>query len=212
MGEEDGNREPSDELQESVCTEARLTLNQQLSRIEMYDRKAVGLFRSNILLAGVLLSGLTIAIRTDGIQPGEFLNIWGGVGVFSLGVSTVLCAMAYTSSSYAMRITPNVIENVERDEYDTASKFNEQLRDLYKGWLNYNRNTGDFNSYLITFGIILLMNSIVYFIGAVVAALTSLPQLPSIAMFLIVSLFVIIADIAVYFAEMVYKNVYDEFE
>lgn len=208
MGEDDDNIEPPGQLQENVCTEARLTLNQQLSRIEKYDRKAVGLFRSNILLSGVLLSGVTIAVRTDGVAPTDFFNIWGVMGAFSLATSTVLCAMAYTSSSYDMGITPKTIKNVESGKYASTTEFNDELRGLYKQWLEHNKDTGSFNSYLITGGIILLMDSIVFFIGAVAVGLT--PELQSFSeiLFAIALLLIIISNLAVYYAERLYKVIY----
>ena len=212
MGQDDDNIEPPGELQENVCTEARLTLNQQLSRIEKYDKKAVGLFRSNILLAGVLLSGLTVVVRTDGIEPTDFVNVWGIAGAFSLGFSTVLCAMAYTSSSYALGITSNTIDEVEEGIYAGTTEFNNELRGLYKQWLDYNANTGSFNSYLITGGIILLMNSIGFFIGAVAIVLSPVLKEYSSLLFIISLSVIIIADTLVYSAEWLYKRIYGDIQ
>ncbi|CAL92439.1 hypothetical protein BJ1_gp17 [Halorubrum virus BJ1] len=210
MGEGDSDEVPSEQLQENVCTEARLSLNQQLNRIEQYDRKAVELFRSNILLAGVLLSGLTIVVRTDGVDPIDFFNVWSVIGAFSLGASTLLCAMAYTSSSYDMGITSKTISKVESGEYDDNGDFNENLRGLYKGWLDHNRNTGVFNSYLITGAIIFLMDSIVFFIGSVAVVLSPELQAFSELLFGISLILIILSNVAVYYAEYLYMKIYPE--
>lgn len=210
MTDGDGSSEPPDELGKEVCREARLTLDQQLNRIEKYDKKAVGIFRSNILLAGVLISGLAIIVRTDGVGPSDFLNHWSILGGIGLGLSTLLAAMAYTSSSYDMGISSNTIENVERGVYSGSAEFSDELRDYYKGWLTHNKNVGGFNSYLITGAIILLMNGIAFFTGAVIIELTPPLQEYSTWLFVATLLVVSAADILVYFSEKVYMVIYGE--
>jgi len=202
--------EPPDELGRDICREARSTLDQQLDRIEKYDKKAVGIFRSNILLAGVLISGLAIIVRTDGVNPSDFLNIWSILGGIGIGLSTLLAAMAYTSSSYDMGISPKTIENVERGVYSGSAEFNDELRGYYKGWLTHNKNVGGFNSYLITGSIILIMNGIAFFTGSVIIELT--PSLEEYSSLLLAGTVLVVAaaDVLVYFSEVVYIAIYSE--
>jgi len=210
MAHGDGSSEPPDDLGKEVCREARLTLDQQLDRIEKYDKKAVGIFRSNILLAGVLISGLAIIVRTNGIGPLDFLNLWSITGGSGIGLSTLLAAMAYTSSSYDMGITSRTISNVERGIYSGSSEFNDDLRDFYRGWLNHNKNVGSFNSFLITGSIIFLMNGIAFFVGCVVIALTPILQSYSNWLFIATLLVVGAADFLVYFSEAFYVAIYGD--
>jgi len=211
VGSDDGDAgtEVPDELWENVCHQARLTLDQQVLRIENYDTKAVGIFRANILLTGVLLSGLAIIVRTDGIDPSEFFNLWSAFGALSLLCSTILSAMAYTSSSYDLGIGPKVISDAERGIYDSKASFQDDLRDLYKEWLRHNANVGQFNSYLITGSIILLMDAIIFFAGTVGVGVYDLSTPIYIGTFVAALAIIVIANLLVYFAESIFIVIYD---
>ena len=201
-----------DELWEEVCAESRATLDQQVRRIENYDTKAVGLFRANILLTGVLISGLAIIVRTNGVVPGQFLNGWSLFGALTLLLSTASSAMAYTSSSYDLGIGPEVIHDADRGIYESKAAFQNELRDLYKGWLEHNANVGTFNSYLITGTIILLIDSIIFFAGAVVTGLYTLPLLIDATLLLGAAVLMLILNAFVYSAEKVFVRIFPDDE
>ncbi|GGK74359.1 hypothetical protein [Haloarcula sebkhae] len=212
MPDDDGpdGAEVPEQLWESVCHQARLTLDQQVTRIENYDTKAVGIFRANILLTGLLLSGLAIVVRTDGVNPGQFFNLWSLFGAIGLLFSTILSAMAYTSSSYDLGIGPQVISDAERGIYESEVSFQDDLRGLYKQWLQHNANVGKFNSYLITGAIILLMDAIVFFAGTVATGLYNPSDVVSVGLFILAVAIILIANLLVYFAEKIFILIYQE--
>lgn len=153
-----------DRVDERVCKEARHTIDQQINRNESTDKKAVGLFRLNLLLAGLVITVLTFIPRTDAIGVSQLINIWSVFGIILLFISSIVAAMTYTSSSYDLGITPSLIGRVEDGEFDGIQDLDDHLTDLYKGWLRHNANVGQFNSYLITLAILLLLNSMIFLV------------------------------------------------
>jgi len=154
-----------DDLWECVCREARYTVDHHIDRINNVDQKAVGIFRVNLLLISILLTLLTIIINIDGVSVNPFFNIWSYGSLFFLVLSTFFASITYTSSSYDLGISPAVIKDAQRDQYESAEEFHADLGELYREWIEYNRSMGDFNSYLITISIASAFNGIVLLIG-----------------------------------------------
>lgn len=122
--------------------------------------------------------------------------------------STVLSAIAYTSSSYDIGITPKTLEDIENGVYEDANDFNSSLRDFYKGWLNHNKNVGSFNSYLVTFSIILTLDAIVLFGGGVVTELSADLEPFSTYLLLVCIAVLVLTDLLIYFSELIYIVIY----
>lgn len=150
---------------ECICREARHTVDHHIDRIHKVDQKAVGIFRVNLLLIGILLTSLTIVINVDDVSIGPFFNIWSFGSLFFLVLSTFFASITYTSSEYDLGISPELIEDFQNGQYGSAEDFHEELADLYKEWMVHNRTMGRFNAYLITISIAAAFNGIVLLLG-----------------------------------------------
>lgn len=197
-----------DGCRDDVCHEARETVNQQLKQISSHDTKSVGLFRANILLAGILLSGLAIVARTDAYGPGQFLNIWTRAGGAALFLSTLSAAMAYTSSSYEMGIASDIIEDVQNENYNDVEQLKDEIGDVYRQCLELNDLVSYFNGILITLSMILLLNSILLLLGGVVSVLNGWSSAFSDNMFLVSLIVIASADALIYLAEDLFMFIY----
>jgi hypothetical protein len=109
-----------DVSRKSVSKEARETVNQQIKKIEMSDRKAIGLFRTNILLIGLLLTASSVIFRFDGLVESEFVNLGSLVGMLLLILASFMAGIAYTSSSYDIGISPSFVEETQGEDYAVA--------------------------------------------------------------------------------------------
>lgn len=161
-----------DSIDDRTFREARYTLDHYVKRIKNQDRKAVGIFRLNFLVLGILLSSLTIVLNLGGIPVDPFFNLWSIAGTLLLFGSTFVSAGIYASSSYEVGINPQFIERVESGSYDTGEEFNSALVDLYSVWIRHNRSVGDFNVYLVTISILSVFDGIVFLLGATVVGVT----------------------------------------
>jgi hypothetical protein len=83
--------------------EARATIDEQTSTLADIDEKAIQIFRVNLILAGVLVSGVSIAVQSDSASAATLLNSFTRFGAVLLFVSTVLAAVTYTSSREEIR-------------------------------------------------------------------------------------------------------------
>lgn len=155
------------DVRDIACREARQSLNEQLQVVRGSDEKAIGLFRANLFITGLLLTGFAVTFRNDnGLVAHEFLNIWSGLGLLLLFFSTGFAAVAYTSSAVDVGISPAVLNDVEKSRYD-IEELKTDLIQLYGDWLDYNRNVVRFNSYLLTLSIILAFDALVLLSGGV---------------------------------------------
>lgn len=164
--DESNGGEEQTKVKESTCKEAQQTLNQQISKVESVDRKAIGIFRANLILAGLLLTSIGVLASTENISPADFFNIWSIAGITSLVLSTVLAAMTYTTSSYEVGISQNFVKNVEEGRFESQEDLQNRLLTLYTGWLKHNSEAETANKYLITGSIIAIVDSMIFFLIA----------------------------------------------
>lgn len=202
MGSSDGDRN------ELVCQEARHTLNQQIRRIDKADQKAISLLRVNLLLAGIIISFLTLAEGLDGIEATNFLNIWSIFGVILLFLSLIMSAMTYTSSGYEIGISPKMMGKVEGGTYATSTDFQNRLISLYEGWLRNNGQIARCNAYFITVSLLLAIDSVIFLIGGMVTgSLNTQGEIINYLAFAAVIIFVIPANLAIWWADMVITKI-----
>ena len=149
-----------------ACNEARRTLDQQIEKIHKEDQKAVGIFRLNLLVLGILSSGVSLSIRTDTISASNFVNAHVAIGASSLILSTVLAAMTYTSSSFSMGIKPGPVTQAANDGYESGEFLN-TLSSEYSNWLEYNQKVHKFNANSIVWAMIFAVAGLVFFIGGI---------------------------------------------
>lgn len=166
--DEDGNL---DDPLSVACREARHTVDQQIEKIHREDKKAVGIFRVNILILGVLISALSISIKTDAIVTSHFLNAHTSLGVATLLLSSVIASMTYTSSTFDMGIKPAPVEEVCSGEWE-YDPFMSKLGDEYAKWVKANQRVHRFNAYAITWSIIFAIVGLVFFMGGIGVGVT----------------------------------------
>ncbi|SFR41955.1 hypothetical protein SAMN04487947_1205 [Halogeometricum rufum] len=152
---------------EAACREARHTMDQQIEKIHREDQKAVGIFRLNLLVLGILSSALSLSIRTDAIATSHFLNAHTALGALALLGSSVVAAMAYTSSSFEMGIDLSRVE-ADGNSDKTYKGFYEKLHAEYCDWVTHNQKVHQFNSYAITWAMAIAIAGIVFFAGGIV--------------------------------------------
>jgi len=172
-GEDGDNTNPRTSNLEVACGEARYTVNQQITKIHKEDQKAVGIFRVNLLVLGILTSALSLSIRAEILATSNFLNAHTAIGAFALLTSSVVAAMAYTSSTFEMGVDPSQVDlasDGEMSEQDFLKKLNEE----YSEWVAHNNSVHQFNSYAITWAMILAIAGIVFFAGGVIIGVLQL--------------------------------------
>jgi hypothetical protein len=188
-----------------ACEEARHTVNQQIEKIHREDRKAVGIFRVNILILGILTSGLSLSMRTNAVVTSQFFNAHTVLGITTLLLSSVIASMTYTSSSFDMGIKPKPVQEVRDGEHDYDA-FMDKLADEYSQWLDANQRVHRFNAYAITWSIIFAIAGLVFFMGGIGTGLAETRgQLISYALLgaeLVVSL---VLGISVYFSDWIFE-------
>ena len=150
-----------------ACQEARSTVDQQIEKIHKEDQKAVGIFRVNLLVIGILSSAISLSIRTDVLATSSFINAHTAIGALALILSSVVAAMAYTSSKFEMGVDPSQVD-LASDGDKTREDIYETLSKQYSNWIARNQSVHQFNAYAITWSMILAIAGVVFFAGGVV--------------------------------------------
>jgi hypothetical protein len=159
---------PDDEEGEKAklhaLSEGQKTIGRQVKKIHEEDDKAIGITRLNILVLGILASGLSLSVRTDQVTTSEFLNAHVIFGIAVLIVSTVISSMAYTSSSFEMGIDHNTIQQVTDEEMSSEQYF-ENVGTAQSTWIKNNHKVHRFNAYAITWALMFSISGFSLFIG-----------------------------------------------
>lgn len=154
----------------NACEEARYTLDHQIEKIHKEDKKAVGVFRINLLIIGLLLSALTITTRSNSPPLGELINAHTVLGTFAIGTSSLIAAMTYTSSEFQMGVGSPVIRDVATGKM-TTKEFDEKLGEKYANWIRRNQVVHQYNAYAISYSISLVIVGLLFYsVGTVVGA------------------------------------------
>ncbi|WP_147302029.1 hypothetical protein [Haloferax sp. Atlit-4N] len=141
-------------------------MDQQIDKIHREDQKAVGIFRVNLLVLGILSSALSLSTNTNAISTSSFLNAHTAIGVLALLGSSVVAAMAYTSSKFEMGIDPSRVESAANGEWSRKDFF-EKLNEEYSGWVNHNNSVHEFNAQAITWAMAFAICGVILFSGGV---------------------------------------------
>lgn len=91
-----------------------------------------------MLLFGILLTIISILLNVNEVNEDYFINLWSGFGIVFLIISLFSAAFTYASSSYDIGISPNLIGRTHNGEIDDIEELNNELKGLYKDWINYN--------------------------------------------------------------------------
>lgn len=154
--------EPNDQLPalKSACQEGRQTVDRQVEWIRQNDRKAIRVLRTNLILAGLLLTALSLLVRTDEFAVEPYVNLYTGMGIITLLGSTVFAAITYVSSGFEGGIQWTEIDDTVDHEYG-EKRWYERLALGYSDWIEYNALVLKFNAILSTTTILLVIDAVV---------------------------------------------------
>lgn len=200
----------SDDLNEILREEARHTLDHRIKQIKDTDDKAAGIFRFNMLLFGILLTIISILLNVNEVNEDYFINLWSGFRIVFLIISLFSAAFTYASSSYDIGISPNLIGRTHNGEIDDVEELNNELKSLYKNWINYNRSIAHFNTYLIMVSILSVIDGVLLLIGGSLFGILEYSDL--LVEFIFLTLFLIIlafTNIFIWKADSIYMTLSD---
>lgn len=155
--------------------EAQRTVDKQATLLDDIDSKAIRLLRVNVLLIGLILTMLSFASRAEYTDVGTFLNVYTGIGILSLVLSSAFAAVTYTTSDLAVGVNPDdVVLLLELDP--TSVEFEGVMSKSYARWIRFNERTTVRNTPLITSTVILVIAAIAYLsLGVYVALIGAVP-------------------------------------
>jgi hypothetical protein len=141
--------------------EAHRTIDNQIQTLNDIDSKAARILRINLLLLGILLTGLSIAAPSQGtetapISYNELANIYNYSGIVFLLLSTGVAAVTYTASSLQAGIGPRDLREILDNDYTDRQNL-AGLVDSYADWIEYNYQVNSKNAPLGTLTLLLLI-------------------------------------------------------
>lgn len=151
---------------ERTINEARETVEQQILALTDIDTKAIKILRVNVMVLGVLLSGLTFGAGSNSVVVSDFWNAYFGVGFVSLLVSSTTAALTYRATDFRVGLDSKNVQRVLEDDL----RDEELLRALtrsYARWIDYNVGANVRNAPWITSTVLALVVALVYFSLAV---------------------------------------------
>lgn len=165
--------------------EARETIDKQSATLSDIDEKAIQIFRANVVLAGIIVSGISIAVRTEG-PPADFLNPFTKFGAILLFLATIFASVTYTSTNEEIGVNPDdVTERIlnERFDYDLVE---EGLAEEYSQWIADNYRANAQNALSFTMALLTTAMAICYFfMGAIEIYRDTLPWYANFASFVL---------------------------
>jgi len=155
--------------------EARTTVDRQTRILRDIDTKASKILRINILLLGILVSGISIAAQTGpegslASNVGPFVTIYSKLGIASLVLSTAFAGMTYTASELDVGLSRENFRAVLASELPDDD-IEELLLKNYVVRINFNRSTNVRNIPLIQLTICFALAAVVLLMLGVYAAI-----------------------------------------
>jgi hypothetical protein len=141
--------------------EAQRTLDNQFRTLSDIDDKAARILRINLILLGIVLTGISIATDSGSgagsnqILP-ELANQYTVSGVTLLVLSTAVAAITYTSSDFRGGMGGSDLRSILDNEYSDRDNL-EGLVESYSRWIDHNYRTNLRNAPLGTLTLLLLV-------------------------------------------------------
>lgn len=135
--------------------EARATVDHQIRTINDVDVEAVRILRANVVLAGLVLTGVSLVVRSGREVGATVLNGYLVSGLGFLLFSTALAAVTYTASSMQPGIGPDDLRSILHSNY-SADQVRTGLIEGYAHWMEFDRATNVRDAPLLTATIVLL--------------------------------------------------------
>lgn len=148
--------------------EAHRTIDNQARTLGEIDQKAARLLRINLILLGIILTGLSIAVNGGRASPeagtqnsavvnaSDLLNLYTTAGLVLLFGSTIVAGLTYTASHLRIGMSgPNLMDALWNDYSDKENL--EGMIESYSRWIRQNYRTNALNAPLGTLTILLLI-------------------------------------------------------
>lgn len=194
---DDREEVPNFEALRKVCEEGRETLDHQITSLRNIDDKAVRILRANILFIGLVLTAVSITIRSP-IDVLRFLNSHTVLGAVLLLCSCAMAAMTFLVTEYEPGIGANAVTTTAEESLPEKQLY-VRLSNGYASWMRYNESALQINGLLVTGTIILVIDAIALLTsGAVIGAVGWSRTDRSIGVLLTMVVFLSIIDFAVY--------------
>lgn len=159
-GRDDETASPDGPEREALVVsreEARTTIDHQIRTVNDIDAKAIRILRVNVVLVGLVLTGVSLIVRSDAREVGAtILNGYLVSGMGFLLLSTALAAVTYTATSIRTGIGPSDLRSV-LDGGFSADQVRTGLIESYAHWMEFNHATNVRNAPLVTATIVLLV-------------------------------------------------------
>lgn len=147
--------------------EGRRTIDKQNEILNNIDDKAARILRVNLVIVGLILTGLSIATgtgsQTDLVQVilPDVINIYTELGLLALLLSTGVAALTYTASALRIGVTG---ESLRKIVFEGNTPDRKRLRGLtrsYSKWIEQNYRTNAYNAPLATLTLTFLVYAVV---------------------------------------------------
>lgn len=192
---------PEDEYEERVARarlareEARQTIEEQTAKLSDIDEKAIQIFRINLVIASILVTGLSIAVSSDSVSSHTLITPYTMTGSVLLFASIILSATTYTSTAEKIGIAKEAIDESilnQRYDYDLVE---EEIALKYGHMIRYNFKKNASNALLFTLTLMVAVGAICYLTLGIVDIYGSKIIKPSTNLF-VLSFFILFGKIS----------------
>lgn len=180
--------------------EARRTVDSQIHLLDEIDSKAARLLRLNLILIGIILTGISVATAPqsrDGLSAAsELLNSYVALGLVALLGSTVLAGLTYTASHLRTGMSgPDLLDMLWNDYSDRENLAG--LVQSYARWIEQNYLTNALNAPLSTLTILLQIYAVTSFaLGVIESVHGAVPGYAILAALLVLSVITYLAGLS----------------
>lgn len=162
-----------DDLLSVSREEAQRTVDNQIESLNDIDTKAIQIFRINIVIISIILTGVSLAqnmSNTGGLNIDVFLNGYNFVGLFCLLFSTAIAGLTYTASDQRIGLSSNDLRDILDNDYTERENL-EGIISSYADWIDYNFETSVRNAPLGTLTVLFVVYAITFFSIGIIDAL-----------------------------------------
>lgn len=169
--------------------EARRTIDYQHRTLADIDTKASRLLRINLLVVGLLLTGVSISAGRSSPPLGAFLNGFTFLGIASLLASTILAGITYTATTLRIGVDADTVRQILSEDLSDG-QIDRGLAKSYANWIEGNRRESRTNARFVSATIATATYGITLLVAGGSAAVSALPGETFVAPVLVVGLLI----------------------
>jgi hypothetical protein len=166
---DDAEASTSDEFDLDLVAleEGRRTIDKQNEILNNIDDKAARILRINLVIVGLILTGLSVATGTDkqtgSVQAAlpDVINIYTELGLLAILLSTGVAALTYTASALRIGVTGGSLRRIVFEGDISDRKRLRGLTRSYSKWIEQNYRTNAYNAPLATLTLVFLVYAVV---------------------------------------------------